>query len=148
MADDKPVVATPTDQNLPQDESLSELLAKYLAGVVMLVGRAVHGNYTSYEYFVGGVTGTATINWANGNVQYVTLNGDTTFTFTNPVPGMRCILHVLGAYLPTFPSTVRWPAGVTPTGTATSAHKDIYSFVYSGYEGLYDGIQTANYASS
>jgi hypothetical protein len=107
---------------------------------------ALKGNYTSQEYDNGNATGTATINWINGNVQYITLTGNTTLTFTNPFPGMRCILHVAGAFTPTFPSTVRWSAGSTPTATATSGHKDLYSFVYSGKEGLYDGIQSNNFA--
>jgi hypothetical protein len=106
------------------------------------------GLYFSSEFDNGSVTTTATINWANGNVQYVTLTGATTFTFSNPQAGMRCVLHVAGAYTPTFPAAVRWPAGTTPTATATAGHKDIYTFIYSGKESLYDGVQAANFATT
>ena len=104
--------------------------------------------YNSQEFDNGSVTGTATIDWGKGNVQYVTLTGNTTFTFTNPAAGMRHLLHVAGAYTPTFPSTVRWSGGTTPTATASAGHKDIYTFVYSGKEGLYDGSQASNYATT
>lgn len=107
---------------------------------------ALKGNYTSQEYDNGNATGTATINWAAGNVQYITLTGATTLTFINPFAGMRCILHIAGAFTPTFPGTVRWSGGTTGTATATSGHKDIYSIIYSGKEGLYDILESANYA--
>jgi hypothetical protein len=106
------------------------------------------GQYSSLEYDNGKVTTTATINWANGNVQYITLTGNTTFTFANAQSGMRAILQVAGAYTPTFPANVRWGGGTTPTATASAGHKDIYSFVYSGKESLYDGIQSANFATT
>jgi len=104
--------------------------------------------YNALEFDNSSVASTATIDWSKSNVQYVTLSADTTFTFVAPQPGMRCILHVAGAFTPTWPSTVRWSGSTTPTATATSGHKDIYSFVYSGKEGLYDGIQSANFATT
>lgn len=98
------------------------------------------------EFDNGSVSGTKTIDWSNGIHQYVTLTGNTTFTFTNPKSGMHSFLHVAGAFTPTFPGTVRWTAGTTPTATATSGHKDIYTFIYSPKESLYDGLQSPNYA--
>ena len=104
--------------------------------------------YFSQE-FDNGITGTtATIDWSKSNVQYVTLGNNCTFTFIGAQAGYRHILHVAGAYTPTFPASVRWSGGTTPTATATSGHKDIYSFVYSGKESLYDGIQSANFATT
>ncbi len=104
--------------------------------------------YNAKEYDNGSVTGTATIDWSKSNVQYITLTGNTTFTFINPFPGMRCILQVAGAFTPTFPVIVRWSGGTTPTATASAGHKDIYSFIYSGKESLYDGIQSTNFATT
>jgi hypothetical protein len=109
---------------------------------------ALPGTYSSLEYDNEKVTTTATINWANGNVQYITLTGNTTFAFINPQIGMRAILQVAGAFTPTFPASVRWSAGTTPTATATAGHKDIYSFIYSGKESLYDGVQSPNFATT
>lgn len=103
-------------------------------------------NYFAKQRDNGSATGTATIDWSLGNVQYITLTGNTTLTFTNPQSDMRVILFVAGAFTPTFPGTVRWSGGTTPAATATSGHKDIYAFVYSGKENLYDGIQSPNFA--
>lgn len=105
-------------------------------------------NYYSQEIDNGSVSSTATIDWNKGNVQYITLTGATTLTFIGAAPGMRMILHVAGAFTPTFPSSVRWSGGTTPTATATSGKKDIYTFVYSGKEGFYDGLASLNYATT
>lgn len=102
--------------------------------------------YNAKEYNNGSVSGTATIDWSKSNVQYIILTADTTLTFISPFPGIRCILQVAGGFNPTFPGTVRWPAGTTPTPTASAGHKDIYSFIYSEVESLWDGIQSANFA--
>lgn len=104
--------------------------------------------YNAKEFDNGSVATTATIDWSRSNVQYITLTGATTLTFINPFPGMRCILHIAGAFVPTFPSTVRWPAAITPTATATAGKKDVYSFVYSGKESLFDAIATLNFATT
>lgn len=98
------------------------------------------------EYDAGNCTGTKTLDFNNGWTQYITLTGNCTFTFSNPASGNRYILHVAGAYTPTFPATVRWPGGVTPPATATASQKDIYTFIYSGKESLYDGLISARYA--
>ena len=106
----------------------------------------VTGEYNSVEYDNGNIAGTATINWNLGNVQYATMTGDTTLTLSNPQAGGRYILHLAGAFTPTFPATVRWTGGVTPAVTKTAGHKDIYTLIYSGKEGLYDVLQSPNYA--
>ncbi len=105
------------------------------------------GYYYSMEVDLGSVATTATIDWTKGNVQYVTLTADTTFTFIGGSGGLRHMLHVAGAFTPTF-SSVRWPGGITPVATASAGHKDIYTFVYSAKESLYDGTQVANFATS
>lgn len=102
--------------------------------------------YSSGEYDNGNCTGTATIDWIHSNVQYATLTGDCTFTFKNPLAGGRYLLHIAGGYTPTFPGTVRWSNGVTPTPTVTAGQKDLYTFVYSAKEGLYDGLLSTNFS--
>ena len=74
------------------------------------------------------------------------MTGDVTLTFINPGIKTHFFLHLAGAYTPTFPGTVRWTGGSTPTATATSGHKDLYTFIYSPKESLYDGLQSPNYA--
>lgn len=118
------------------------------AGNAVATGKSTTGHYGSKEFDNGSVTGTATINWKNGNVQYVTLTGNTTFTFTQPLSGFRYLLQVAGAFTPTFPATVRWSGGTAPSATASAGFKDIYTFVYSDKEKLFDGIQSANFATT
>lgn len=103
---------------------------------------------TDVEYDNGGTTGSYTIDWSNGKVQYVTLTGNTTFSFTNPAAGGRYMLHVAGAFTPTFPADVRFPGSTTPPATATAGYKDIYAFVYSQIDALYDCVQTANFSTT
>ncbi len=76
----------------------------------------------------------------------MTLTGNTTLTFINPKLGLHSFLHIAGAFTPTFPASVRFTGGTTPTATATAGHKDIYTFIYSNKESLYDGLQSPNYA--
>lgn len=106
----------------------------------------VIGQYSSLEYDNGNIATTATINWNNGNVQYATMTGNVTLTFTNPIAGGRYLIQLAGAFTPTFPASVRWSGGTTPTATATSGHKDLYTMIYSGKEALYDVLQSPNYA--
>lgn len=104
--------------------------------------------YHAQEIDLGNVSGTATIDWSRSNMQYVTMTADTTFTFMGAPAGMRAILQVAGAFTPTWPSNVRWSGGSAPGATAASGKKDIYSFIYSGKESLYDGVQSSNFATS
>lgn len=106
----------------------------------------VFGHYGSDEHDIGSITGTATIDFALGNVQYATMTGNVTLTFSNALSGGRYLLHLAGAFTPTFPSNVRWTAGTTPTATATAGKKDIYTIIYSGKESLYDVLQSPNYS--
>jgi hypothetical protein len=74
------------------------------------------------------------IDWANGNAQKRTLTADITFTMTGGVAGGRYLLEITqsgGAWVITWPSTVKWPAGTTPTPSA-SGKVDIYTFFYDG----------------
>lgn len=100
------------------------------------------------EHDNGNLTGTATIDWSVSNFQYLTLTGDCTFTFSNPVSGGRYILQVAGAHTPTWPSNVRWVGQTTPIPTATAGVKDIYAFIYSTKDALYDGIPSTNYLTT
>lgn len=110
------------------------------------IGQAASGQYSSAEFDNGNITGATTIDWSKGNVQYATMTGDVTLTFQNALSGGRYILHLAGAHTPTFPASVRWSGGTTPTPTGTSGHKDIYTFIYSAKEALFDGLQSPNYA--
>ncbi len=67
----------------------------------------------------------------------------TTFTFSNPNDAATYILILkqnnAGSYTVTWPVSVTWAGGTTPTMTATANKYDIYTFVYDGskYFGSY-----------
>ena len=84
----------------------------------------------------GTTTSATTINFNNGNVQEVVLGDNTTFTFSNPNAGATYILVVRqssgGSNTVTWPGTVTWAGGTTPTMTATANKFDVYTFIYDG----------------
>jgi hypothetical protein len=113
--------------------------------------------YTATKYTItatAGTPNTATVNWNNGNVQYlVLLNASstaTTFTFSNPIDGGRYILILKQpasgtAATVTWDAKVLWSNGVTPVLTVTSSKVDIFSFIYDGTNDKYYGGNSFNY---
>jgi hypothetical protein len=92
----------------------------------------------------GTTTSATTINWNDGNVQEKVLNvSATTFTFINPNAGGTYILILRqrssGGGTVTWPGTVSWAGGTTPTMTTTANKYDVYTFVFDGskYFGSY-----------
>jgi len=74
-------------------------------------------------------TGAPAIDCATGNHFYITLTGNTTFTFANvPATGTsyNCILEIIGAstYTTTYPAAVAWPGG-TAAPTPGAGETDI-----------------------
>jgi hypothetical protein len=106
---------------------------------------SIHNN-AAQEYDKGSVTGTSTIDWSHSSTQYITMAANVALTFSNPSSAGKYILHAAGAFTPTFPSNVRWSANTVPTPTAAAGKKDIYTFIYSAKESLYDGAMNPNYA--
>lgn len=79
---------------------------------------------------------THTVDLQDGNVHQVTLDGDCTFTFSNPaVSGTASSFTLIliqdgsGGHTPTFPGTVKWAGGSAPTITATASAIDILTFL-------------------
>ncbi|MFZ5989420.1 MAG: hypothetical protein ACOYWZ_20180 [Bacillota bacterium] len=91
-----------------------------------------------------------TIDWNAGNKQKTTLTAATcTLTFTAPTSGVASLLLKIvqdgtGSRLVSWPSTVRWPGGTTPTLTTTANHWDICTFYWDGT--VYNGGCNLNYA--
>jgi hypothetical protein len=87
---------------------------------------------------------TIAVDWTNSNIQYVTLGGNRTFTFANPLDGARYILVIkqdaTGSRTITWPATVRWGGGTAPTLTTTASKTDYIGFIYNGVDSKYDGI--------
>jgi hypothetical protein len=90
----------------------------------------------------GSVTGTATIDFDNGNNQGLTLTGSTTLSFSNPIPGANYTLAVTqggsGNYAITWP-TIKWVGATPPTLSISVGAVDFISLTYDGtsYYGTY-----------
>jgi len=95
------------------------------------------GSLTNYSETINalGNTGTAaTINLANGNFVTATLTGNCVFTFTTGLTtgAVSFTLHLTNDATPsrtiTWPASVVWPNGTTPTRTTTANKTDVYTF--------------------
>ena len=100
-------------------------------------------------------TGLVTINISStGNHYQGTLTGNTTFTFSNPAPtGNFCALVVTltqdgtGGRTVSWPASVVWAGGVTPTMTTAASKTDIFSFVtYNAGAKWYGSVVNQNYS--
>lgn len=90
--------------------------------------------------------GTGTVDWTSGNKHARTQTANGTLTFTAPGGPCNLVLKVLNSGASrtiTWPATVKWPAGLTPTPSASGKY-DIYSFFYDGTN--YYGAAALNYA--
>ena len=77
-----------------------------------------------------------TVSLANGTVQFITMTGNCTFTFPTPTAGKSFSLFLIqdatGSRLATWPASVKWPYGVTPTLTTTASKTDRFVFTSDG----------------
>lgn len=115
----------------------SELLN--VAGDVEIQGdvtRLVTATFLA-EFDNGSSSASDTIDWNAGQTQRIELAVDTTvFTFTNP-PGPGHFILAVGQDLTggrriTWPGTVIWPGGITPTLTTDAGAFDLISFDFDG----------------
>src|SRR5437879_3289265 len=81
-----------------------------------------------------GATITMDFNVSHNHV--VTVAGNRTLAFSNPVAGEVYYITITqdstGSRLITWPSTVKWAGGSAPTLTTTAARSDIIYFMYTG----------------
>jgi hypothetical protein len=79
---------------------------------------------------------TVAMDFNNGVNQKVTVAGNRTFTFSNPVEGaiygIMITQDAVGSRTITFPSTVKWAGGSAPTLTTTASRSDVIYFMYTG----------------
>lgn len=118
-------------------------------GITNMTSWTASGQYAATEYVASNVTGTYTVNWTNGNCQYMNLTGNTTFTFSDPKPGARYLLSLgySGNYTPTLPNStyVSWPSATTPTWSALANIVDKIALYYSGVNSKYAGVASLNF---
>ena len=97
-------------------------------------------------YDAGASGSTKTITWTNGTAQKLSMNASCTFTFATPATGETYFLKLTqsgaGAFTYTWPVTVKWAGGTTPTGSATGK-VDLISFYWDGTN--YFGTFSLNY---
>jgi len=89
-------------------------------------------DYSETVNAIGTITGDTAVNFASGNVQTVTGNGDCLFTFTNPPASgkagtLTLIITNGGANTTTWHSSVKWPGDNAPALTASGV--DVISFM-------------------
>lgn len=83
---------------------------------------------------LGNITATATVNLANGNVFSATLAGNTTFTFSGATASAACSFALYlsqdgtGSRIATWPASVKWSGGTTPTISTAASAVDILVF--------------------
>lgn len=92
---------------------------------------------------------TLTIDWDNGNEQLITLTGNVTLTLNDPRDGGRYVLVLkqdgTGGRTVTWPASVLWPAGSTPTITATAGKYDLVTLLWLAGAGKYLASINQNY---
>lgn len=82
----------------------------------------IRAKFREVVIYANGASGSAkTINWANGDIQKVSMTDDCEFTLGNPIVGV-CRLFInnddpLGPYTATWPAAVKWEDNVAPTFT-------------------------------
>ncbi len=108
-------------------------------------------NYSGSQYYSPENSASTSIDWNNGNVQYLDLTsgGANTVTFANPKNGGRYLLMVMqggtGSNTVTWPANVKWSGGTAPTLTSTAGKVDIITLVYDGVNSVYYAGSSLNY---
>lgn len=119
-------------------------------GSVAFTGNQSFGNFDARnirsatynsEIAVGPASGATSIVWTSGQKQALTLQGDTTLSFTNPAGPCNLILRVIqdvnGGWNITWPASVRWSKGLAPSLTVLGNSIDLVTFYYNN--GVYYG---------
>jgi hypothetical protein len=88
------------------------------------------------EHAAGNSSTALTVDFANGPNQAITLTGNCTFTFANPIAGDTYVLRLTqdgtGSRTVTWPAAVKWPAATAPVLTTAAAGVDVVSLYYNG----------------
>ena len=108
-------------------------------GSAIINGNASLKTYTETKSSAA-VSTTYDVSWSSGSVYWLSLNDNTTLTFSGAVEGQSLTLFVkqnVGSKAITWP-TISWPSATAPTLTLTAGKTDIISLVYLG--GVYYGF--------
>lgn len=137
------------DQNYPSMGGTE--IARFTNGTVSITGsiNSTGGSDTSGPIRLGIISvGALDIDCNTGNYFTKTINGNSTFTFSNP-PASRAygftleLTHTSGTV--TWPASVIWPNGTAPTLTTGKVH--MFFFVTDNTGTTWRGSSAINYAS-
>ena len=117
---------------------------------ISTTGDIHHGGFISTTYYNCGNSGASiTIDWNNGNIQYVTLTAvGVDVTFTEPPNPGKCELWIIqdGTGNRTIDweheISPKWPGDVEPTLSTAAGAIDVVAFTFIGgttYRGLFNG---------
>jgi hypothetical protein len=111
----------------------------HVVGNVTLSSNTALTTYTETKSSAA-VSTTYDVSWSSGSVYWLSLNDNTTLTFSGAQDGQSLTLFVkqnVGSKAITWP-TISWPSATAPTLTTTAGKTDIISLVYIG--GVYYGF--------
>ena len=110
-------------------------LSGAVVGADQIMSAVTHKDYAETCAENAAVTGTVSIDLNNGNVHSVTLTGNATLTFDNPVATGDSSSFTLivkqdgtGSRTITWPGSVAWAAATAPTLTTTANKFDVLAF--------------------
>jgi len=110
-------------------------LSGAVTGADQIMSAVTHKDYAETCAENAAVTGTVSIDLNNGNVHSVTLTGNATLTFDNPVATGDSSSFTLivkqdgtGSRTITWPGSVAWAAATAPTLTTTANKFDVLAF--------------------
>ncbi len=157
-----PLVNDPTDEDLwggylnanwtSIDTILNTRTQNYLFADYQ-IQRPILKDYGELLTVQGNITGATTVDFTNSNHYSATLTGSVTFTFNNPSPTGNVMPIVLfltqdatGSRTVTWPASVKWSGGTTPTLTTTASHMDIITLVTKDAGTTYYGNVSLDYS--
>ena len=110
-------------------------LSGAVVGADQIMSAVTHKDYAETCAENATVTGTVSIDMNNGNVHSITLTGNATLNFDNPIATGDSSSFTLiakqdgtGSRVITWPGTVKWAANTPPTLTTTANRYDILAF--------------------
>lgn len=129
-------LATPSSANLAATITGETGSGALVFGTAPTISDATFTDGYTEETVAANSSTAYTINLANGTVQFITMTGNCTFTFPTPTAGKSFSLFLkqdgTGSRTATWPGTVLWPYGISPTLTTTINKTDRFVFTADG----------------
>lgn len=129
-------LATPSSANLAATVTGETGSGALVFGTAPTISDATFTDGYTEETVAANSSTAYTINLANGTVQFITMTGNCTFTFPTPTAGKSFSLFLIqdatGSRTATWPASVKWPYGISPTLTTTATKTDRFVFTADG----------------